>query len=182
MRLPINLIPDKIIIAYNLQSKVHNGYVYIKIQRGMYGLPQAGILANQLLTQRLAPHGYEQCRHTPGLWKHKWRPVIFSLVVDNFGIKYVGKHHAKHLIKAIEEHYKFSKDWAGQLYCGITIKWDYNQRTVDLSMPGYIQAALHKYQHPQPKREQHAPHIWTQPNYGAKQQLSFFIRRHVQTT
>jgi hypothetical protein len=39
-------------------------------------------------------------------------------------------------------------------------------------MPGYIQAALHKYQHPKPKRPQHAPHLWTQPNYAAKHQLT----------
>ena len=172
MRLPIKLIPDEIITAYNLHSKTHKEHIYMEIRRGMYGLPQAGILANQLLTKRLAPHGYEQCRHTPGLWRHKWRPILFSLVVDDFGIKYVGKQHADHLIQAIEDHYEFSKDWAGQLYCGITLKWDYTNRTVDLSMPGYIQAMLHKYQHPSPKRAQHAPHTWTVPNYGAKQQLT----------
>lgn len=172
MRLPIKLIPDEIIDAYDLRPMLHKDHVYMEIRRGMYGLPQAGILANQLLTTRLAPHGYEQCRHTPGLWRHKWRPILFSLVVDDFGIKYVGKEHADHLIKAIEENYEFSKDWAGQLYCGIKLDWNYEKRTVDLSMPGYIQATLHKYQHPSPKRAQHAPHTWTEPNYGAKQQLT----------
>ena len=39
-------------------------------------------------------------------------------------------------------------------------------------MPGYIPAALHKYQHPAPARAQHSPHTWTQPNYGAKIQLN----------
>jgi endonuclease I len=68
-------------------------------------------------------------------------PILFSLVVDDFGIKYVGKQHADHLIQAIEQHYKSSKDWEGQLYCGITLKWDYQCHTVDLSMPGYIKAA-----------------------------------------
>ena len=81
---------------------VHNDYVYIEILRGMYGLPQAGIIANQFLTARLAPHGYYQCRHKQGLLKHKWRPILFSLFVNDFGIKYVGKQHADHLIAAIE--------------------------------------------------------------------------------
>ncbi len=172
MRIPIKLIPAKIIEAYNLLPKVYKDQIYVEIRRGMYGLPQAGILANQLLTKRLAPHGYEQCRHTPGLWRHKWRPILFSLVVDDFGIKYVGKQHADHLIHAIEQDYEFSKDWAGQLYCGITLNWDYTKRTVDLSMPGYVQATLHKYQHISPTQAQHAPHTWTVPNYGAKQQLT----------
>ena len=112
MHLPISIIPHKIIDQYKLMDFVHNGYVYIEIRRGMYGLPQAGILANQLITASLSPHGYYQCRHTPGLWKHKWRPILFSLVNENFGIKYVGKQHADHLISAIEENYDFAKDWA----------------------------------------------------------------------
>jgi hypothetical protein len=38
-------------------------------------------------------------------------------------------------------------------------------------MPGYIPAALHKYQHPTPKQVQHSPNTWMQPNYGAKVQF-----------
>jgi hypothetical protein len=110
MRLRIKLIPEEIIKAYDLRSKTHKDHVYMEIRQGMYGLPQAGILANQLLTTRLEPHGYEQCRHTPGLWRHKWQPILLSLVMDDFGIKYVGKQHADHLIKAIEQNYRFSKD------------------------------------------------------------------------
>jgi hypothetical protein len=57
MRLPIKLILDEIIEAYNLRSMIHKDHIYMEISRGMYGLPQAGILANQLLTTRLEPHG-----------------------------------------------------------------------------------------------------------------------------
>jgi hypothetical protein len=55
----------------------------MEIRRAMYGLPQAGILANKLLKQRLAKHGYYEVTHTPGLWKHISRPVQFTLVVDH---------------------------------------------------------------------------------------------------
>jgi hypothetical protein len=48
----------------------------------MYGLKQAGILANQLLQQRLAPYRYYPDHHKPGLWLHKTRPITFTLVVD----------------------------------------------------------------------------------------------------
>jgi hypothetical protein len=135
----------------------------------MYGLPQAGILANQLLTKRLAPHGYYQCRHTPGLWHHKWRLVLFSLVVDDFGIKYVGREHIDHLIAALEDHYEFSKDWEGKLYYAeITLKWDYHARTCDLSMPGYLKAAIHRFQHPPEQRttlttQMDRAHVWRSP-------------------
>ena len=39
-------------------------------------------------------------------------------------------------------------------------------------MPNYVTKALHKFQHPNPKRAQYSPHQWTRPNYGAKKQLT----------
>jgi hypothetical protein len=171
MRLPLAILPQEIIEAYNLNDIAHNGNIYVEIHRGMYGLPQAGIIVNQLLTKRLQPHGYYQCRHIPGLWRHRWRPILFSLVVDDFGISYVGKQHADHLIQAIENDYDFTKDWSGTLYCGITIQRDYINRTATLSMPGYIKAALHKYQHSKPMKRQYSPHIHNTITYGAQQQL-----------
>ncbi len=47
-----------------------------------------------------------------------------SLCVDNFGIKYVGREHANHLAKILEEHYKCSIDWDGKRYLGMNIDWD----------------------------------------------------------
>eukprot|EP00957_Ditylum_brightwellii_P189807 14449914-Ditylum_brightwellii.AAC.1 len=63
----------------------------------MYGLPQAGILVNKLLTERLAEHGYYPVQHTPGLWHDKWRPVKLALVIDDFGVKITGEKHGEHL-------------------------------------------------------------------------------------
>jgi hypothetical protein len=71
-----------------LVSDVH---VYIEVQKGMCGMPQASILANQLLARHLAIHGYHQTKFTPGLWRHVTHPIQFTLVVDDFGVQYVGK-------------------------------------------------------------------------------------------
>lgn len=57
-------------------------------------------------------------------------------------------------------------DWNGTLYCGLTLEWSYLARTVQLSMPGYIEATLNKFQHAIPAKPQHAPHAWAQPVYG----------------
>jgi hypothetical protein len=86
--------------------------------------------------------------------------------VDDFGVKYEGLTNAHHLITALEQHYTMSKDWTGGLYCGITFKWDYLHKYVDLSMPGYITVMLHKYQHPPVNIPQYALHKWTEPTYG----------------
>jgi hypothetical protein len=60
-------LPQEIIDKYNLLELVHDGRVYIKIQKGTYILPQAGILTNKLLQQRLALDGYHPTEHTHGL-------------------------------------------------------------------------------------------------------------------
>ena len=39
-------------------------------------------------------------------------------------------------------------------------------------MPNYVTKALHKFQHPNPKRAQYAPHQWARPNYGAPKKLA----------
>jgi len=91
LRLKLGQIPADVIEQYALKEKVtSNGYVYIEVRKGMYGLPQAGLLAHQLLEKRLENHGYSQSKQTPGLWEHEWRPICFSLVVDDFSVKYVG--------------------------------------------------------------------------------------------
>ena len=66
MRFPIDLIPPEIMEQYKLQDKIHNGFVFCKIKRGMYGLPQAGLIAQELLAKRLGEHGYYQSKRTPG--------------------------------------------------------------------------------------------------------------------
>ncbi len=87
-------------------------------------------------------------------------------------MKYVRRQHAEHLVAALKALYPVTTDWNGQLYCGLTLQWDYAARTVDLSMPGYIPAALHKFQHPTPLRPQNSPHHWARPNYGVPTQLT----------
>jgi hypothetical protein len=155
---------------YELVKHVLKGFIYLEMRRAMWGLPQAGILANKLLRQHLLPHGYYECNNTPGPWKRETRPISFMLVVDNFGVKYVGKEHVEHLIRCIKQQYELTKDWTSDLYCGIKMKWDYESQTVDLSMPGYIKQLLLKYKHRMPTKPQHCPYAPAPKQYGAKAQ------------
>ena len=173
MFIPLNQIPQEIIDHYNLHNIVHKGKVYVEIRRGMYGLPQAGILAETQLIHFLGKYGYSPVTHTPGLWRHQWRPIAFCLVVDDFGVKYVGREHADHLIQCLRNHYKeIDIDWTGKRFCGIHLHWDYLNRTCDLSMPGYVDHALHKFQHPTPKKPQDSPYPAAVKQYGVKVQLT----------
>ena len=173
LKMKLTDFPDSVIAHYNLQEKATpEGYVYVEIKKGMYGLPQAGILAQELLEKRLNENGYKQSKYTPGLWTHTWRPICFTLVVDDFGVKYVGKEHAEHLVQVIEKHYECTKDWEGKRYLGLTFDWDYDHREVHLLMPDYVATALRRFQHERPKRTQAQPHAHTPPNYGAKVQYA----------
>jgi hypothetical protein len=170
MRMPARLIPAAFIAAYDLDSKIHNGFLYMEIRKGMYGLPQSGIIANKLLRKRLAPHGYYEVPNTPGLWKHTTRPVTFTLVVDNFGIKSVGDEHAKHLIDTLKLYYTVETDWTGGLYCGIKLEWNYLRRYVDISMPQYVPDKLREFGHTAPKRPQNTPHPSPEARFGKSAQ------------
>ena len=102
-------IPQEVIDEYDLWKKATaDGHVFIEVRKGMYGLPQSGLLAQELLEKRLNDEDYFQSDIVPGLWKHKWRPIKFTLVVDDFGVMYEGEEHAKHLVSVLKEHYEIS--------------------------------------------------------------------------
>ena len=66
MRLKLSDIPEDIIVEYNLcEIATPDEYVYIDVRKGMYGLPQAGIIAQKLLEERLAEVGYHQSKIVP---------------------------------------------------------------------------------------------------------------------
>jgi hypothetical protein len=172
MRLPISILPLDIIEKYKLTHLAVNGWVYLEIRKGMQGLKQTGLLANQLLQRRLKPFGYHPARNTPGLWLHITKPTAFSLVVDDFAVKYVTEADAHHLRNALRRHNEITTDWGGTVYSGITLDWDYNKRTCDISMPSYITNVLNKFQHDTPKTPQHTPSRYITPVYGAKMQYA----------
>jgi hypothetical protein len=172
MKMQLSRFPEEIIQKYNLNALAVNGWVHIEIRKGMYGLNQAGLLAKQLLQTRVAQFGYYPVQHTPGLWLHKTRSISFTLVVDDFAVKYVGKQHAEHLRNALLKSYELATDWTATVYSGMTLKWDYSKRTCDISMPGYVSNVLEKFQHDAPKHPQHTPSRYATPVNGAKTQYA----------
>jgi hypothetical protein len=133
VQIPAHLIPDEIMEEYHLALLVHQGMVLAIVEKGMYDLSQAGALANALLKQHLELHGYFECTHTPGLWQHWTRPIMFALVVNDFGIQYTGKEHAEHLLETLLRDYEaVTVDWGGSLFCGITLDWNYEEQHVNL--------------------------------------------------
>jgi hypothetical protein len=121
MKMLLSRFPEEIVEKYNLDPLAIDGWFYIEIRKATYGLKQAGLLANQLLHTSLATFGYCPARHTPGLLLHKTRSISFSLIVDDFKVKYVGKQHADHLRNAFLRTYEITTDWEATVYSGMTL-------------------------------------------------------------
>jgi hypothetical protein len=86
----------------------------------------------------------------------------------------VGKQHAEHFRNALLQSYELTTDWTATatVYSVMTLKWDYKNRTCDISMPGYVSNVLSKFQHDAPKHPQHTPSRYVTPVYSAKTQYA----------
>eukprot|EP00804_Cyclotella_cryptica_P029094 CCRYP_005281-RA/>CCRYP_005281-RA protein AED:0.19 eAED:0.20 QI:0/0/0/0.71/0.16/0/7/0/1210 len=166
IKIKITDIPQAFVNEYNLFHYVHNDWVYFEIRNGIYSLPQSGILAQKLLEEPLAK------RATTNANAHQWRPIMFTLIVDNSGVEYVGEHHAHHLRDTIKEFYDLTENWKGDLYAGINLAWNYSNRTCRLSMEDYIDTVLTKYNHQRPKQPVLSPYKAAPIIYGAKVQYT----------
>ncbi len=78
---------------------------------------------------------------------HDWRPISFTLFIDDFGMKYEGEEHTRHLMNILKEHYKIKTGWTGRKYIGLTLDWDYECREVHLSIPDYVKKAQTEFGH-----------------------------------
>jgi hypothetical protein len=154
-------IPDKIIDEYNR-------WVYFKVMRGMYGLPQSGSNSHDELKERLNKEGYFKIPLVPAFWKHKTRPTQFVLIVDDFGIKYFKKEDLDHLIDTLKKYYDVKVDPKGKELVKIELDWDYKNRKVHLSMKPYLDKSLRQFDNIVPTKRQHSPYPHVEPKYGAK--------------
>ena len=173
MKIHQSLIPQEVMDEYDVEQFLdENGYAYVEITGAIYGLAQSGYLANQDLIKNLAPYGYYPSKRTPGLWHHKTRSIKFSLVTDDFGVKYEKKEDAQHLLDSIAAKYPVKADWTGSKYIGIDLDWNYEAGEVKLSMKGYVQKALKEFLHKPPSKPVNGPTPYTAPVYGKSVQYA----------
>ena len=111
MRIPLKIIPQDTIDSYNPTSLVDDqGWIYMHIEKVIYGLKQAGIIANQELVKHMAPFEYHPVQHTPGLWVHGNRHTIFSPVVGDCYVQCSSTEDADHFFNALRAKYLITVD------------------------------------------------------------------------
>ena len=170
MWVPENVSTDNVRELCKLGNLIHNGRALVEIRKGMCGPPQSGLLTHEKtkkhpLTCRCFP-----CKRTPGLQARGSKNISFTLVADGFAVKCTNKRDADHLLQAIGALHKFTTDWELGLCCGMTLKWNCDERTVELFMPGHVKNKLPECQHPEPCRPERAPHSWLPTKCGQRQQ------------
>ena len=120
MRFKLSQIPEDFQKQYNLQALADNqGYAYARIDGALYGLAESGRIANQDMVDHSAKFGCHECKFTPGLFSHETRPIQFSLIVDDFAIKWVNREDFDHLLQSLETKYTMTCDVDGKQCAGM---------------------------------------------------------------
>ena len=167
MWISLKIIPLEIIDTCDLKALVdYQGWIYMLIEKGMYGIKQAGIIMNQELVKHMAPLGYHPVKHTTRLWVHNSKKTLFSLAVDNFCVRYCSTEDVDHFLNALRSKYLITVDMEATVYIGIKLTWGYVHRTVTLSMPSYVHKALHIIHHILRGGKEYSQHTCASIQYG----------------
>ena len=146
LKINVDMFSDKILDKYNLREYItaDKKWIYFQVWRSMYGLPQAGRIAQKKLIKVLEEGGYVETR-TQCIFRHRTRNTIFSLIVDDFLVKFQKDEDFKHLTDTLEKYYRITIDDRGKNYLGYTIQHDRVARTITLSMPGRVDQVIRKH-------------------------------------
>ena len=169
MRLKLRDLPEIMLKQHNLEAKAtKESYVHVEIRY----IPQAGLIAQQLIKQRMNKMCYKQIDITLVFWMHEWCPIYFLLCVNDFGLKYFVKQHADHLMSVLREHFKISRDYKVKCYLGLYIYWDNNNCKLHLSMLACVADALTRFRHKHPCKPHDQPYPHIKPTYDVKSQYA----------
>jgi len=174
MRIHRRMIPKATMDEFEISDPTfwRNDYIVVEISKGIYGLPEAGKLAQERLYKHLSNHGYVPAANTPGLLSHKTRDTYFTLVVDDFGVYYTNVEDVEYLIETLQKLYEITIDWTGTKYLGLTINHDIEKAVLCISMPEYIAKAMIRFDLDHIQRAVHSPMKYTRIKYSSAPQLT----------
>ena len=169
IRIPLKFLSPKILTKHNLSQYIYNNSVLFEVTKSMYGLPHAGKIAQDVLVERLATHGYHQTG-TICLFRHSTNGVAFALVVDDFGVKFKDLAGAEDLIRCLQLYYTLTIKMDATKFLGLTVAVDHIAREVRLSAPGVIPKALKQFA-PNSTSVARSPAVYQPPRFGSAAQV-----------
>ena len=167
VRIAVKHIPDDILTEYDLHKYIDNGHILFQVDGAMYGHPAAGRLANSDLVSLLHENGYIQDPDVPSLFENPLTGLVFTLVVDDLGVKYNDIRHLEDLKRVLNMKWKTKVDLSGQKYVGMRIEWHYDEPIpfFYLDMPTTVPAAIARFYPNGPPKGTHTPGIYVAPNF-----------------
>lgn len=124
---------------------------------------QAAVLAYQNLENLLNDADSYQIVGSQNMWRHKTRPSVFCLCVDDSGIKVFSEGDANHLKDAIS-------------FLGLSLEWHFKKGYVDISMPGYVEKPLQVLQHTVNGYPKFSPHEYIVVNFSTQPQHRYAMQ------
>ena len=170
MYMPLAIIPTALRMELGMHSLPEHTRILWEVHKALYGMPQAGRLAQQDLIRILKTGGYHMSPTTPCLFTHDTRKIKFLVWVDDFFVTYKrgDKTDVEHLMSVLSQMYEFKIDWTGSSYLGLTLHHDRIRHTFTVSLPGYILRMLAELGVTKGKHDPGSPIIYIAPTYGVK--------------
>jgi hypothetical protein len=165
--IPVKDIPISLLAKHDLNKFVVDGHILCRVDGTMYGHPFAGRGANTALVAHLLEHNFVQDSNIPCLFTHRTRCISFTLVVDDFGVKYNNLADFNFLVDCLKSKYDLHVDLTGSKYVGVRLDWDYTANTLVTSMPTYVAAGIARFCPEGLPLSANTPGIYVPPKYGA---------------
>lgn len=167
IRIQVENFPEDTLAKHSLDQFVVKGHILSRVDKTMYGHPVAGRIANKDLVGHLAENGYIQDDNIHCLFSHITSNISFTLVVDDFGVKYNHDADLDALVGFLERKYEVSIDRTGAKYIGICLAWDYSANTLTIDMPNYVSTSITRLCPDGSPRQSATPGIYLPLKYGA---------------
>jgi hypothetical protein len=167
IKIPVKDVSQSLLEEHNLLQFVVDNHILCRVDGTMYGHPYAGRGANIDLVAHLASHNFIQDSNIPCLFTHSARKISFTLVVDDFGVKYDNLTDFNFLVSSLREKYEVHVDLTGSKYIGVRLDWDYAANTLVPSMPTYVAAGIARFCPSGLPLSANTPGIYVPPQYGA---------------
>ena len=172
MRIPLRMIPDSIKQKYQLDLlyPAPAEHAIVLVTGAIFGHPQSGKIAQDELLPHLFAAGYAPIKDMPMCFSDADGSTRFCLVVDDFGISSKTQEGTDRLLATLRQFYPITHDPRGRKFLGMKIHHDRVLRKLTISMPGYIQQALDRFNLKAPNKPVLTPLPYNVPNYGQKVQ------------
>jgi hypothetical protein len=173
MRMPLAQIPMNLRVKLGMAHLPEHTMILWQVDQALYGMPQAGMLAQRDLDGILRAGGFYTTPTTPCLYKHRTRTIIFTVWVDDFFVIYKrnDRTDVDYLMSVLSTKYEFKTDWTGSNYLGLHLEYDRSKRELTISLPGFIMRMLAELGITKGGHDPGSPIVYTAPRYHAGPQL-----------